>query len=199
MKPQNTLLVLLLVCLPLLSACDVKYDADWDFGSTADKAIDEASRDIDKALATENISVSQDSDSDAPEAEITPQGDLLIEGRKVAITAEHRTMLLEYRGQITGIAGDAAAIGLQSAQMATKAVSMALKSAFTGESDDTELDIKAETKKIATLALKLCDRLPAMRATQQQLATRLPEFKPYATMTAEDVEDCHHDSKVELE
>jgi hypothetical protein len=32
-----------------------------------------------------------------------------------------------------------------------------------------------------------------MLATQQALAASLPEFKPYATMTASDVEDCARD------
>ncbi len=56
--------------------------------------------------------------------------------------------------------------------------------------------IQAEAQKIKAQARKLCDRLPAMHATQQQLAAALPEFRPYATMTEEDIADCRKDSRV---
>ena len=34
------------------------------------------------------------------------------------------------------------------------------------------------------------DQLPAMLATQQRLAVAIPEFKPYASMTQTDIDDC---------
>lgn len=196
MNSRYTLL-LLLGCLPWLSACGGPNDVTSKTSSAITEAMDDVSREIDDALATKNISISDD--SDGPEAEITPQGDLLIEGRNVAIDPDQRALLLEYRAQVAGIAGAAAAVGMQGADLATKAVGMALKGAFTGNTDDDERNIEAESKKIEALALKLCDQLPAMRATQQTLAARLPEFKPYATMTEQDIDDCHDDSKVELE
>ena len=51
----------------------------------------------------------------------------------------------------------------------------------------------AETK--ALKALALCKQLPSMLTTQQQLAASLPEFKPYATMTQHDIDDCGKDLK----
>jgi hypothetical protein len=35
--------------------------------------------------------------------------------------------------------------------------------------------------------------MPALMAAQQQLATDLPAFKPYATLTQEKIDDCRQD------
>ena len=184
---------LLLACLPWLSACGNQQEVTADTSSAIAEAMEEVSREVDHAMATENISIPDN--RDATEAEITPQGDLLIDGKKVAIDADQRALLLEYRNQIAGIAGAGAAIGLQGADLATKAMGQALKGAFTGNTDDIERSIEAEAEKIEAMAQKLCERLPAMRATQQQLAAALPAFEPYATMTEEDIADCLVDSK----
>lgn len=186
--------VLLLGTLPWLSACGGQKEAADDTGSIIANAMDEASREVDEAIATENISISDD--GNAPQAEITPQGDLLIDGREVAVDPAQRALLLEYRTHVAGVAQAGVAIGMQGADLATKAVGQALKGVFTGNTDEMERNIEAEAAKIEAQALKLCDRLPAMRATQQQLAAALPEFKPYATMTEQDIADCREDSAV---
>ena len=58
-----------------------------------------------------------------------------------------------------------------------------------------EQRMEAEGKKIEAQARKLCNLLPAMLNTQQELAASLPEFKPYATMTREDIDDCLDDTQ----
>jgi hypothetical protein len=50
--------------------------------------------------------------------------------------------------------------------------------------------MEAEGKKIEAQAVKLCAYLPPMLASQQALASSLPAFKPYATMTQADINDC---------
>src|SRR5690606_6235205 len=46
----------------------------------------------------------KDRTADLPEAEITPQGDLLIEGKQQQIDADQRRQLLAYRNQVIDIA-----------------------------------------------------------------------------------------------
>ena len=41
---------------------------------------------------------------------------------------------------------------------------------------------------------KLCERMQPLYDRQQALAASLPAFKPYATMTQADVEDCGNDT-----
>jgi len=162
-------------------------------------------------LATENISIkngvrfngkggvnidTNDRDDNRPDAEITPKGDLLIEGKAVAINAQQRALLLEHRAQIIGIAESGMDIGVQGADLAAKAMGEAFKGIFSGKSEqEIEQSVEAEAAGIKQAAAKLCERLPGLLASQQKLAATLPEFEPYATMTREDIDDCMKDSK----
>jgi len=57
--------------------------------------------------------------------------------------------------------------------------------------------MEAEGAKMEAEAQKMCTHMPALLASQQALAAALPEFAPYATMDASDVDDCGKDVVVE--
>ncbi len=208
---RNTLAIAVLGCLPLLAACDGQRDSNAPpptagqptsaLGNIVKSATDEAR----KKLQTENISISDGMHIQVnghsirrPEgkakAEITPAGDLLIDGRPVTVDAQQRALLLQYRQHIIGIAGAGMDIGVQGADLGMKAASEAISGIFNGNADKVEDRIKPETQKIEAAAEHLCDLLPPVLATQTALAASLPEFRPYATMTATDISDCrqHH-------
>ena len=46
--------------------------------------------------------------------------------------------------------------------------------------------------------MQICDSLPALMDSQQRLAVRLPQFRPYATLEADDVNDCADDMRSEF-
>jgi ABC-type Fe3+-hydroxamate transport system substrate-binding protein len=144
------------------------------------------------------VSVTSDDENkdNRPKGEITPQGDLLIDGKAVAINADQRAMLLEYRTHVIALAETGMEIGVQGADLAAKAMGEAFKGIFSGKSEkDIEKTVEAEADKIKLSAAKLCQRLPAMMTSQQKLAASLPAFKPYATMTQEDIDNCMKDSE----
>lgn len=129
--------------------------------------------------------------SDLPKAAITPQGDLVIAGKTVPATPEQHAMLVDYRRQIVSIAEAGMDIGEHGATLGTQAAKEAIWGALTGKSDkEIEERIKPQTEQIKAAAAKLCLRLPDMLASQQKLAAAMPEFRPYATMTQKDVDDC---------
>jgi hypothetical protein len=106
-------------------------------------------------------------------------------------------LLLAYRQQIINVAEAGMSMGVQGADLAGKAVSEVLGSVFSGKGEDFGRRMEAEGKKLEAQGKLLCAQLEPMRATQQQLAATLPEFKPYATMTADDIDDCEkHGSTV---
>lgn len=169
-------------------------------GRHVDKAIAEARAE----LRTQNISISDGMNINVnghrihrkeglPHAEITPQGDLLIEGKAVDINANQRAQLVEYRGHIIAIADAGMQIGAKGADLATKAVGEAIGAIFSGDEDGIEKRMEAEGQKIKVAAMKLCEQLPPMLASQERLAESLPAFKPYATMTQGDIDDCMDD------
>lgn len=130
-----------------------------------------------------------------PKAQITPQGELLIAGKPVAATPAQHTLLLDYRQQIIGLAEAGMDIGDAGASVGIAAAKQAILGAFDGKSHaQIEASIKPETDRIKAAALALCKRLPGMLAAQQQLGAAMPAFKPYATMTQKDVDDCGKDA-----
>lgn len=177
---------------------------DTVIGAKVQQAMDKAKAELD----TRNIDIGKGgidininghrikSDENLPKAEITPQGELLIEGAKVATTPEQQALLLRYRGELLGVAKAGMDIGAQGADLGMKAASEALKGLFSGDSDkDIEKRVEAEAAGIKAAAKHLCERLPALLASQQELAAALPEFKPYATMEQGDIEDCDDEMK----
>jgi len=161
-------------------------------GSVIDHALDRA----DAKLRTENITISDhDVQNAKPKAEITPDGDLLIAGKAVALTPAQRTEVLAYREQVIQIGQQGIAIGKQGAALGMHATGAALAAVFSGKSEQQiRQHVEAQASGIRKAAAKICDRLPAMMATQQKLATDVPAFKPYATMTQQDIVDCHRNA-----
>lgn len=185
--------LLLLATLPWLSACGNETEADLGTGVLAEVSAElsdemrKVSEDVRQEMATGNIDISE---SGQPDAEITPQGDLLIGGSKVEITAEQRELLLDYRGHVTEIATTGAAIGIQGASLATSAMSKAFAGVLSGNTDKIEQEIEAEANELAEQALRICELLPPMLETEQQLASSLPEFQPYADLDQTDIDEC---------
>ncbi|MBU6415993.1 MAG: hypothetical protein KJS83_02345 [Xanthomonadaceae bacterium] len=173
--------------------------------SVVDHALDRA----DTKLRTENITISgndgivvlSDTNPDdnrasrLPNAQITPQGDLLISDKPVAITPAQRAMLLDYRQQLIEIGAQGIAIGKQGAALGMNAASEAIAGAFSGKPEqEIRRHVEAKASGIREAAAKLCDRMPALMASQQKLAAALPAFKPYATLTQKKIDDCHRDA-----
>ena len=164
---------------------------------------------MDKArveMATKNIDISHvairingqdvaNADRSLPKAEITPEGDLLVDGKPVGATPAQRALLLQYRGEIIGVASAGIEIGKQGVDIAGKAVGTAIASIFNGKSDQAEQEMKAQGDRIEAAAMKLCDQLQPMLKTQQDLATSLPAFKPYANLKQSDIDDCRKHDK----
>lgn len=185
----------LLACLAALMACDARNDVETSTRNTTTSSVGgEMSSAIEKArrkLETGNITVSGDG-ADG-KAEITPAGDLLIDGRQVPVTPQQRALLMEHRSRIVAVAGAGMDVGMQGAGLAVKAMGEAVRGVFTGDTDGIEQRVEAQADGIRRAAGELCDRMPALLESQRQLAAALPEFAPYATMSADDIADCRRD------
>ncbi|TXH65720.1 MAG: DUF2884 family protein [Lysobacteraceae bacterium] len=161
------------------------------------KAVKEVTDEAKEELQNGNIDVSGDKGG-LPKAEITPKGDLLIEGQPVAIDATQRALLLEYRAAIVKIVNAAIDVGTQGADLAGKAVTEAISGIFSGDQQTfeqrVEKKLEAEAEKIEISAKNICVHLPSLLSSQQKLAAAIPEFRPYAQMTQRDVDECNAES-----
>ncbi len=187
----------ILISLALLTACD-KSDTDKtvkqettseiSLSSTMEKAAAEARIEI------QNSNMSLGDAEGKAKAEITPKGDLLINGKAIVVTPEQRQMLIQHRQLLATIAISGVEIGMKGVDLASEAIGETVKGIFSGDTESIEKKVEAKAEKIEDSARALCDQLPLLMASQEKLAASLPEFKPYATMTAEDTKDCHTDT-----
>lgn len=196
----RNLSVALLLCLPLLACSNDPSASGAQGGKDEPGFIARAAREAtDKArdeLAKNDIDLHADGQ---PKAAITPQGDLVIDGKPVAMDETQRKLALEYRASLTEIAKAGIDIGLQGADLAGKAVTEALAGVFSGKSDEIEKRIERHAEGIKASAVKLCEKLPALLDAQNRLADAQPAFKPYATMDQQDIDDCGKDGNVDLD
>lgn len=162
---------------------------------TADNELDAASR----QLTTENTTLTANA-ANVPDAAITPRGDFLIDGKSVAITPQQRKEVLAYRAQYIEIAQQGITIGHQGVEAGRRAVVPMVFAALFGASDDAiEASMDKRLAGVRAATAKLCDRLPALMATQQRLAADLPAFEPYATLTPKKINECRDDASKGLD
>ncbi|GAB3506127.1 hypothetical protein MNQ95_13080 [Pseudoxanthomonas daejeonensis] len=193
---------LALVAMLPLAACgrDEPAPTPADGGSAASAAtantalgrkIQEAMAQASRKLATENIRVGEQSDK--PKAEISPQGDFLVDGKPVPVDDAQRKLLLAHRANLVSVAQAGIAVGMQGADLGIEAATGALKSVFQGDSEKFGQEMEARGKQIEVEAQKICERLAPLLASQQALAAALPAFQPYATMDQGDIDECGED------
>lgn len=207
------LALLAVACIATLPACQQAGQAAGSIASTAieqaRKELDDAGEGMDKAhreieqarhkMATENLSLnrSREGTENLPKAEITPGGELLVDGKAVPTTPEQKRLVLAYREQLLGVAGDGMAIGIEGAKLGMHAAGSALAALAGGQSAD-DIGKQAEQsvkERIKPQVEKLCARLPELLKTQEALAAALPAFAPYAGMSEADVAGCRDDAR----
>lgn len=130
-----------------------------------------------------------------PAAQITPKGDFLVDGKTVAIDTRQRQQLLDYRGQVIGIARIGIDGGEHAAMAALDATDVSLFGLIVGGlSGSLERRVEASVKQhVVPLVQQICRRLPQVLESQQELAISLPQFRPYASLERGDIEDCERE------
>jgi hypothetical protein len=133
--------------------------------------------------------------SGQPPATITRAGDLLIDGKPVAVSAEQHALLVAYREHISAVGMQGLEVGKQGAALGVKAAGDALAGVISGDTDHVAEHIEAQAEKLKQEALKICDQVAALRQAQDTLAQRMPAFRPYASLDASDISDCDKSAK----
>ena len=109
--------------------------------------------------------------------------------------------MLVYRGQVIDVAKAGFDIGQRSAEAALDAVGNGswLGLVFGEMTGSLERRVERTVKQqIEPQVRSLCRQIPALRNSQQQLAASLPQFRPYATLEADDVAACENDIRREF-
>jgi hypothetical protein len=207
---RKLIAVLILVASPLAAQATVRDEISSD--------LDEARQEVRTEMAQERAKLDSDNLSldglhfgkddkretakrkARPKGEITPKGDLLIDGKAVAVDAGQRKQLLDYRVQVIDIARTGIDAGEHAAMLAIEATDVSLFRLIVGGlTGSLERRVEATVQRdIQPAVLRICRQLPQLRDSQQALAVSVPEFRPYATLDEHDVEDCERDIRHDL-
>lgn len=126
----------------------------------------------------------------APDAIVTPAGDLNIAGKAIALTPDQRVLLQQYYTQVMAVRDDGIATGKAGAAMAGHAIGSVASGFAHGNPDSIGPAIETRAKGIEAKAMAVCNDVAALRAKQDTIASSLPAFKPYASIEASEVSDC---------
>lgn len=132
---------------------------------------------------------------DSLKATIDRNGAFAVDGKDVAVDDHQRELLRRYYANATAIRQHGIETGKAGAAMAGEAIKGAAESA-SGDPDSVSRRVEAQTQQITAQVLKICDDLAGVKAVQDELATSLPAFKPYAAiMDDQEIADCRKDAK----
>lgn len=123
-------------------------------------------------------------------AEIGPDGALRIDGQAIALDPAQSAASRRYYVQAMGMTQDGIAVGKAGAALAGKAVSNVVASLAQGDTESIERKVEADAKQVERQALRLCERMAALRGAQDELAGALPAFQPFAVLDADSVGKC---------
>lgn len=115
-----------------------------------------------------------------PNAHVSRDGNLSIDGKEIAVTPAQRQLLQSYYQQAHGVMDSGAAMGKQGIRMAERGIADAIASIFHKDASTADKQMNAQSQKIETAADALCTNVRALGTTEKTIAADLPAFAPYA-------------------
>jgi hypothetical protein len=146
--------------------------------------------DEDITLDDEDVLVTAE---DGSRASISPEGDLVVRGRRVAVSATDRRALRHYNETVHGIVEQGIELGMQGAGLAFSALGEVVAALASGEPERAERRVERRAEPIKEAARELCKEVQALVLVQESIASRVPAFRPYAVMDEDAGEDCVED------
>jgi hypothetical protein len=127
-----------------------------------------------------------------PDAVVSVNGELTIDGKPVALNQAQKELVTRYFAGARTLRDDGLATGLAGASTALTAISSVVTGLASGEPDKIGDAVEAKAAKVEAQAENLCRDLSKLAETQDALAASLPEFKPYALIEEKEINDCRH-------
>lgn len=130
-----------------------------------------------------------------PDARILSDGDLLIDGKAVALTAAGRALTQRYYADAHGVAAAGEAVGKAGGWLALKIVGSLFSALWHGDSAIVDRTAHSQQARLQGRVDDLCGQLSALKTVQDRLAAAQPVFTPYAYIRTADVTKCYRDAK----
>lgn len=124
------------------------------------------------------------------DAVVDAGGNLTIAGKSVSTSAAQRQLLARYHDSILTLRNAAVAAGKAGIKTAGKAIGSVIAGLASGNPDKIDAQVNAQAGQVAARVAELCGALREIRSTQDAIAAQIEAFRPYATISAEDVDHC---------
>ncbi len=181
MSPRHLFFALL--ASGLLAGCSNGSDMS-DFGSTS---IANGGIRVNHGVAILHV-------SGAPNAVISADGELRIDGKTVSTTPAQQDLLKHYAEAALAVREHGIATGKAGAAVGGAAIQGIAAAISSGDSNQIDKHVEAKAKLVEQAAMKICQDIVSIKLAQDALATQLTAFKPYANILGADAgEDCHKD------
>lgn len=130
---------------------------------------------------------------DGSSARISALGDLDLGGKRITVTSTQRRLLESYHSEVLTLRKDAVATGKAGMQTGLHALSAVAKDLASGSTSSSSIDseVNGRASKVNVLADAVCQDLARLYADQEQVASAIPAFGPYATIEPHEVSNCH--------
>lgn len=128
-----------------------------------------------------------------PEALVTSDGALRIDGAEVALTPEQRALLVQYHASAESLRAHAIATGLAGIDVAKVAVGEVLGGLLKGDTSQIGQKVEASAAGVKAAAFELCGDLEAIGGIEQSLGG-LEAFAPYRFVDAAKIAKCRADT-----
>lgn len=119
------------------------------------------------------------------DARIASNGDFRVGDTAVALTPAQRDLMKKFYGEAISVRDDGIATGKAGAALGVHAIGTVFDGLLSGKPDQIDHEMDARSKVVETAAMHLCGDLKQLKATQAELGTALPAFKPYAVFRGE--------------
>ncbi len=124
------------------------------------------------------------------DAIVSASGTLSIAGTPVTVNVVQAQIAARYFASALALRNDAMKTGAAGASTAATAIASVAEGLASGNPDSIDAKVNASAAKVEAAANRVCADVRALAQAQNELAAALPQFKPYATIAAHEVNDC---------
>ncbi len=126
-------------------------------------------------------------------ARISSAGDLRIGDADIVVSPQGREALGRYNAVAQGFTDQAVNLGVDSADFALHTIGQVFEGLLQGSPDRAGREAEQGSRVIEARARALCQRMQEWRLAQEAAAEVVPEFRPYAVIRSDDIDDCRPD------
>lgn len=127
------------------------------------------------------------------DAVVSASGTLKIGGTPMALNTAQTQIAARYFASAVALRNDAVKTGAAGASTAVTAIASTAVGLASGNPDSIGDKVDASAAKVDAAANRVCADVQALTQAQNELATALAQFKPYASIAAGEVNDCKSD------